>query len=587
MTIGLQRPLAAFALAAAFSAAAANHDLTVTPVTGGRFTIACSHIAQDAGAIAAANTSVENFWEGKEDRYIGQILSNPTSTVRFGVAVPDDRGLYPQLASQSIDHVAIVCYPTDRGNADPGYVLPQTGAVVPHMQPAGVPPRLIGHYDYAFGFGYDLSPPPFGSPRLPLVVFSHGLGGSPLSGSHIDALVQLASHGYIVAAVFHGDGRFSRLKLEDLSDYWYILTKFDRFVEMELMRTLSLKALVDAMLAHPHFGPGIDPDRIGAFGASLGAQAVTNLIGARLTTSLAKTCRETPRDPRIKAAVGLVPFAGLTLLPSFCDDQAGADSVNRPMLSLAGTADATAPIGLVRQAVNRFASSRFLVEMDIPHQYLSEYRGDVFTWTSTFLNAYLAVAYDSNAMDRFIKMRSVSGGPADALTIDRHSPFPPTGDEAIAVEFFHSAMGTYFLTARPEDIALLDTNPQSGWRRTGHSFKVYSRIPSDTFTPIAPVCRFYGRPAGGPNSHFFTSESSECDLVKRMGGWSYEGVDFYARPLGANRRCPEGHLAVNRAYNNGYPTKDSNHRFVTSDSEWRLMQAQGWALEGEVMCARP
>jgi hypothetical protein len=101
------------------------------------------------------------------------------------------------------------------------------------------------------------------------------------------------------------------------------------------------------------------------------------------------------------------------------------------------------------------------------------------------------------------------------------------------------------------------------------------------------VCRFYGALAGGPNSHFFTASPSECDFVKRQGGWYYEGIGFYIRPVDESGKCPDGYLSVNRAYNNGWMRNDSNHRFTTSDSTIREMGRKGWAVEGTVMCARP
>ena len=94
-------------------------------------------------------------------------------------------------------------------------------------------------------------------------------------------------------------------------------------------------------------------------------------------------------------------------------------------------------------------------------------------------------------------------------------------------------------------------------------------------------------PAGGPNSHFFTASAEECEIVKRNGGWFYEGNGFYIRPVGDPRRCPDGFLSVNRAYNNRAAQNDSNHRFTTSDSTIREMGRKGWAVEGTVMCARP
>ena len=85
----------------------------------------------------------------------------------------------------------------------------------------------------------------------------------------------------------------------------------------------------------------------------------------------------------------------------------------------------------------------------------------------------------------------------------------------------------------------------------------------------------------------FITSSDECAIVKRNGGWFYEGTGFYLHPVDADRQCPAGFLQVERAYNNGFPRNDSNHRFTTSDSTVRAMGQKGWTIEGPVMCARP
>ena len=54
--------------------------------------------------------------------------------------------------------------------------------------------------------------------RYPVLAFSHGYGGSPLSNDYIAALSWFASYGFVVVAPFHGDPRFSDLKIDDLSD---------------------------------------------------------------------------------------------------------------------------------------------------------------------------------------------------------------------------------------------------------------------------------------------------------------------------------------------------------------------------------
>jgi len=360
-------------------------------------------------------------------------------------------------------------------------------------------------------------------------------------------------------------------------------------VEMQLMRPVALKAMTDMLLAHPGYAPGIDTDRIGGFGASMGGQAMAHLLGAKITSTLGLSCAETVRDPRIKAAFAFVPYAGQTFLPAFCDDQGGAEEVNRPFLAMAGTSDDTAPIGMVRQAVNRFQGSRFLVELqDGEHELRAEDVGDVFTWMVTFFNAYLGVGTDPTAMARFIRMKGVNGGRADDMTIDVHKPTSTVPGEAIALEFFNTDLQHYFVAAGQDEITgILAGNAGRGWELTGESFKVYSSMPWDTFVAAAPACRFYGVPAGGPNSHFFTVDAPECELVKRTGGWFYEGIGFYIRPVAPDGSCPDGLLSVNRAYNNGFPRNDSNHRFTTSESTTREMARKGWAVEGTAMCARP
>ena len=563
--------VAALAATAALCAGAANHVLTVAPLPPGPLPVACTDVEQDPALIAQyGGTPPQDFWEGKpangQLRYLSQILRFPGTALRYDVAVPDDSRLYPQFAGQRVDHVAIVCHPTPATNFDPGYVLPQTASIVPHMQPAGMPPKLRPE-------------------RYPMMLFSHGLGGSPISPGHLEALVELASQGFVVAAVFHGDARFSRVRIDDIGDFAFLVTQYDRVAEMELMRPLALRTLTDLMLSHPQFALAIDADRIGAFGASMGGQAVANLVGAWLTTSIGLACSETARDPRVKAAVILVPYSGQSFLPAFCNDQSGMDSVVAPILAMAGTADTTAPIGMTRQAINRVPTSHYLVEMNIPHEYRPEYRGDIFTWTVTFLNAYLHVPTDPGAMARLIRMQSVSGGPTDAITIDVHVPFADTLGENRVVEFHNPRLDHYFITGDPAEVPLVLRG--GDWFLTGQAFKGWRSPPADPALAAVPVCRFFGGHLAGPNSHFYTADPAECDTVRRGGHWFFESLDFFIRRESPAFDCPEGYLSVNRAYNDGWVRNDGNHRFTTSDSTWREMARHGWSLEGTVMCSRP
>ena len=571
-------------------AAAVNHDAVISPLSPGRFEVACSNIEQDAALIASSGQPPADFWDGTGGRYITEILAQPSSALRINAISPDQREIYPGTGGESVEYVAIVCHPTTRSNTDPGYALPGTDDIVPHMLPPGVEPRLISASEYYEAFGIYFSPPPTGPARLPLIVYSHGLAGSPIGKGYINVMTQLAAQGYMVAAIFHGDPRFSRVRLEDFDDYVYAIFNFGRIAEMMLLRPVALRAMTDVLLGHPGYSPAIDAERIGGFGASMGGQAMAHLLGARITTSIGLACSETVKDPRIKAAFAYVPYSGQSWLPAFCDDQRGAEGVTRPFMAMTGSQDSTAPEKLSEQAVNHMKGSRYMISLlGGEHELRTQDAGDLFTWMLTFFNAYLDVHVDPGAMARLIKMAQVQGGRVDSLVVDVHVPtsFDTANHERPAREFYNTQLDHYFMAAGQDEVdIILAGGAGPGWVLTNESFKVFSRMPSDTFTNVTPVCRFYGALAGGPNSHFFTASPGECEFVKGAGGWYYEGIGFNVVPQ-ANGDCPPGMLEVNRAYNDRFSTNDSNHRYSTSDSTMREMSRRGWIVEGTVWCSRP
>lgn len=158
-----------------------------------------------------------------------------------------------------------------------------------------------------------------------------------------------------------------------------------------------------------------------------------------------------------------------------------------------------------------------------------------------------------------------------------------------ATEHYNSILDHYFVTATDGERQSIDSGGAGpGWSRTGVSaFRVWSALPAEGWSP---VCRFYGNPAIGPggrrigpNSHFYTIEPGECEGVKRDQGWFYEGIAFYARRLEGGQ-CAGGTRPLYRAYNNGYPAKDANHRFATERTTLEALQPRGWSVEGAVMC---
>ena len=152
------------------------------------------------------------------------------------------------------------------------------------------------------------------------------------------------------------------------------------------------------------------------------------------------------------------------------------------------------------------------------------------------------------------------------------------------LEFFNTGLNHYFITADPAEAAAIDAGAAGpGWQRTGRGFRAWTLavgVPAEA----RPVCRFYGTPGLGPNSHFYTITPAECDAVRADPGWRFEGIAFYSIAPDT-RGCPVGMQQVFRLYNGRYAQNDSNHRYTTDPAVYQAMQKQGWTGEGLVLCA--
>jgi hypothetical protein len=153
------------------------------------------------------------------------------------------------------------------------------------------------------------------------------------------------------------------------------------------------------------------------------------------------------------------------------------------------------------------------------------------------------------------------------------------------VEFYNSLLDNYFITATEAEQAAVDNGAAGpGWSRTGDYFNAGG--PSQ-------VCRFYGSQSPGPNSHFYTIDPVECQFLKDLQArtpatqkrWNFESNDFASTaPVG--RQCPNGLVAVYRAYNDGFARGiDSNHRITANHAAYLAQVANGWIGEDIVMCA--
>jgi hypothetical protein len=265
----------------------------------GPYTVACSNVSQDFSRVARRGR--DEYWKvslGKRHAAIDRSARGSRECPSVTVTALNDSNLYGSFAGKQIQFVVIACYPTVANNPRADYPLP-TGRVVPHMQTGAEVPLFAD-----------------ATARYPVLAFSHGYGGSPISSEYIASLSWFASYGFVVLAPFHGDPRFSNLKIDDLADAEAVLSNLGDFVALQALRPLSMSAALDLVLAHPQWRDHVDATQIGGFGASIGAETLMLMGGAGLTTSLGFDWTQVTVDRRLKAAVGYIPFFGEPFLPA-------------------------------------------------------------------------------------------------------------------------------------------------------------------------------------------------------------------------------------------------------------------------------
>jgi hypothetical protein len=189
--------------------------------------------------------------------------------------------------------------------------------------------------------------------RYPVLAFSHGYAGSPLSDDYLSALSWFASHGYVVVAPFHGDPRISDVRIDDFDDAVFVLSHLTDFTALQALRPLSMSAALDLVLAHPVARPSRRHADRRLRG--MGGETLMLMGGAEFTVTAGLSSTQITFDPRLKAAVGYVPYFGALFLPAFGRDQQGLDNVTLPYLAISGTADTTAPLVMVQQGIARLA----------------------------------------------------------------------------------------------------------------------------------------------------------------------------------------------------------------------------------------
>lgn len=171
-------------------------------------------------------------------------------------------------------------------------------------------------------------------------------------------------------------------------------------------------------------------------------------------------------------------------------------------------------------------------------------------------------------------------GPEAFAVLDNRSQ-PPQSTFAVlpVVEYYNAARDHYFITQRADEQRELDAGLAQGWERTGAIF--LGMPPGASVANAQPVCRFYGLPQAGLDSHFFSASPVECDAVlqKFAASWVLEASDAFREflPDNSDGDCPIGTAPLFRVYSN---RADANHRYTLSSWVQASMVARGWIPEG-------
>jgi len=192
----------------------------------------------------------------------------------------------------------------------------------PCAQPAA--PTWFGPYE--LDVSVDAPPAPG---RFPLVLLSHGSGGSPLLYRSLS--LALARNGYFVALPKHPGNSLGDDELANT-------------VENLRNRPRQLLRLLDALLADPTLGAAIAEEPVTAIGHSMGGYTVLCLAGGEPWTRTRERIG-VPHDPRFGALVLMAPACDFFLAPH------ALQAVTAPILALTAEHDELTPDAHIRAAL--------------------------------------------------------------------------------------------------------------------------------------------------------------------------------------------------------------------------------------------
>jgi predicted dienelactone hydrolase len=183
---------------------------------------------------------------------------------------------------------------------------------------------------------------PRGASGVPLVVFSHGLGGSRFGYSHLGR--HWASHGIATLHLQHAGSDRTVWASQGLSVVGALRSAAT--VDNAIARVRDVSFALDRVFAEPALAGAIDPARVGVAGHSFGANTALLASGARFRENGSVLGFA---DPRIRAALVL----SAPSLPAEQDPAFVYSGIAVPTMHLTGTLDVTPIPGLSTSAEER------------------------------------------------------------------------------------------------------------------------------------------------------------------------------------------------------------------------------------------
>ena len=171
--------------------------------------------------------------------------------------------------------------------------------------------------------------PTKGGPH-PLIVFSHGFGGS--SRGYVGLSSYWASYGYVVIKPTHADSGAAQT-LREAAEVWETQTAADHRNRVQDVRFIIDS--IDALEAkYPELKGKIDRERIGVGGHSYGALTAVMIAGAKTFEQSGASSRQT--DARVDAIIAMSPQGPE---PNIGLMEQSWDEIQIPALFMTGTGD--------------------------------------------------------------------------------------------------------------------------------------------------------------------------------------------------------------------------------------------------------